>query len=93
MLEDKPPSEFIKLPIWKRQEIFQRYLVKEDDYVQIEEGDDDDFFNEEIAQGALLQQEYVIGEDETRKQLVKEAREKKKKKRYGFPTCLCLFHR
>lgn len=49
--------------------------MKEDDYVQIEEGDDDDFFNEEIAQGALLQQEYVIGEDETRKQLVKEARE------------------
>jgi hypothetical protein len=43
MLEDKPPSEFIKLLVWKRQEIFRRYMVKEDDYVQIEEGDDDDF--------------------------------------------------
>ncbi|KFY59096.1 hypothetical protein V496_05827 [Pseudogymnoascus sp. VKM F-4515 (FW-2607)] len=39
MLGAKLPSEFIKLPIGKRQEIFRRYLVKEDDYVQIEEGD------------------------------------------------------
>ncbi|KAL5346551.1 hypothetical protein ACLOAV_008822 [Pseudogymnoascus australis] len=52
-----------------------RYLVKEDDYVHIEEGDDDDFFNEEIAEGALLRQEYFMGDDEAGKQLVKEARQ------------------
>lgn len=75
MLGAKLPSEFIKLPIGKRQEIFRRYLVKEDDYVHIEEGDDDDFFNEEIAEGALLRQEYFMGDDEAGKQLVKEARQ------------------
>lgn len=76
MLGGKPPSEFIKLPIRKRQEVIRRYLVKEDDYVQIEEGDDDDFFNEEeIAQGDLLRQEYFMGDDEAGKQLVKEARQ------------------
>ncbi|KFY66178.1 hypothetical protein V496_02144 [Pseudogymnoascus sp. VKM F-4515 (FW-2607)] len=76
MLGGKPPSEFIKLPITKRQEVIRRFLVKEDDYVQIEEGDDDDFFNEEdIAQGDLLRQEYFMGDDEAGKQLVKEARQ------------------
>lgn len=67
-------AEFVKLPLEQRNEVYERYLVK-DGYVQIEEGDDDDSFNPSIAKGVLLRQEYIVGSDAAGKQIAQEARE------------------
>src|SRR6266480_7151586 len=75
MLGGLTPAEFVELPLEERNEVYKRYLVKEDGYVQIEEGDDSDFFNPTIAKGVILRQEYFMGSDAAGRQIVQEARQ------------------
>jgi len=78
MLGSLTPGAFLKLPREAREEVYVRRLVKEGEYVLIDEGDDEDdedSFNPEIARGVILRQAYFVGGGEVGSQIAEEARE------------------
>jgi hypothetical protein len=73
MIEYRTPAEFVKLPLETRKARYKQFLVRQDSYVQIVEGDDGHNFNSTIQDGFLLTRQDCVGDDAAGRQISKEA--------------------